>query len=187
MPEESDWEQFFDAGCIIETMECARTGKESIAEFGSGYGTFTIPAAMRTSGTVRAFEIEQQLVTHVQERAMSLGLTNIIVMTRDIVAEGTSIPSESVDHVMIYNLLHIEGPIGLLMEACRILRPGGTASIIHWKFDSATPRGPSMNIRPKPEQCRGWAEAAGFDFLRYQDLAKCCAYHYGLIVMRPAR
>jgi hypothetical protein len=25
MPEESDWEQFFDAGCIIETMECART------------------------------------------------------------------------------------------------------------------------------------------------------------------
>ena len=36
---------------------------------------------------------------------------------------------------------------------------------IHWNYDPSTPRGPSMSIRPRPEDCRDWAEAAGFRLL----------------------
>jgi len=37
-----------------------------------------------------------------------------------------------------------------LNGAYRILKIGGKAGLIHWNYDSTTPRGPSMDIRPKP-------------------------------------
>jgi SAM-dependent methyltransferase len=185
MPNEDYWQTFFDAACIVEKLECAKEKKESIAEFGSGYGTFTFAVAPRTSGVVHAFDIEPDLVATVQRRAYDAGFSNIRAEVRDFVAQGTGLPSESIDHAMVYNLLHIEEPVRLLKEAYRILRPGGVVSIIHWKYDASTPRGPSMSIRPRPEQCRLWAEAAGFVFMRDQDLSECCEHHYGLLLMRP--
>jgi len=185
MPDETYWQTFFDADCIVEKMECVKEKKESIAEFGSGYGTFTFAAARRTSGVVHAFDIEPDLVALVQSKALDAGLSNVRAEVRNFVAHGTGLTSGSIDHAMLYNLLHIENPIQLLKEAFRILRPGGIVSVIHWKYDPSTPRGPSMNIRPRPEQCRAWAEAAGFTFIRDQDLSECCKYHYGLLLMRP--
>jgi SAM-dependent methyltransferase len=84
---------------------------------------------------------------------------------------------------MLFNILHTENPLGLLREARRILRPGGKAAIIHWNPDQATPRGPDMRIRPRPEQCQAWALEAGFD------LALPCVslppYHFGLAGRKP--
>jgi SAM-dependent methyltransferase len=185
MPEENSWDAFFDADCILEKLECAKEKKESIVEFGSGYGTFTLPAARRTSGIVHALDIEPDLVALVQRKARDAGLTNVRAEARDFVVQGTGLPPESMDHAMVFNLLHIEKPVALLREAYWVLKPGGIVSIIHWKHDPSTPRGPSMSIRPRPEQCRSWAEAAGFVFLREQDLSECCEYHYGLLLIRP--
>ena len=154
MPEEAYWQTFYDADCIVEKLGCAKEKKERIAEFGSGYGTFTFPAAKRTSGAVYAFDIEPELVALVQRKAQEDGLPNVRAEVRDFVAQGTGLP-------------------------------GGVVSVIHWKYDSSTPRGPSMDIRPRPEQCRAWAEAAGFIFLRDQDLSECCQYHYGMLLVRP--
>src|SRR6266481_1856721 len=148
MPEETYWQTFYDADCIVEKLECAKRKNERIAEFGSGYGTFTFAAAMRTSGVVHAFDIESDLVALVQRRAQEAGLSNVQAEARDFVAHGTGLPGESIDHAMIYNLLHIEEPVELLKEAYRILKPGGVVSVIHWKHDSSTPRGPSLSIRP---------------------------------------
>jgi ubiquinone/menaquinone biosynthesis C-methylase UbiE len=187
MPEESYWQTFYDADIIVEKLECAKDKNESIAEFGSGYGTFTLPVAMRTSGIVYAFDIEPDLVALVQHKAQNAGLSNVRTEVRDFGSQGTGLPSESIDHAMVYNLLHIEEPVLLLQEAYRILKPGGVVSIIHWKYDLSTPRGPSMNIRPRPEQCQSWAETAGFVFIRDQDLTEFCEYHYGLLLIRPHR
>jgi SAM-dependent methyltransferase len=185
MPEEIYWQSFYDADCIVEKLECAKQQNESIAEFGSGYGTFTFPAAKRTSGIVHAFDIEPDLVALIQRRAENEGLRNVRAEVRDFVAQGTGLPAQSVDHAMVYNLLHIEEPVRLLKEAYRILKPGGVLSVIHWKYDPSTPRGPSMEIRPRPDQCRFWGESAGFIFLRDQDLSECCRYHYGMLLVRP--
>jgi SAM-dependent methyltransferase len=185
MPEEAYWQTFYDPDCIVEKLECAREKKEIIAEFGSGYGTFTFAVAKRTSGIVHALDIDPELVALVQRRARDAGLSNVRAEVRDFLAQGTGLPSASVDHAMVYNILHVEEPVRLLKEAYRILRPGGVVSIIHWKYDSSTPRGPSMGIRPRPEQCRAWGEAAGLRFIRDQDLSECCDYHFGVLLLRP--
>ena len=54
---------------------------------------------------------------------------------------------------MPFNILHLEKPEVLLKEAKRILTKNGKVGIIHWNYGSKTPRGPSMDIRPNPEQC----------------------------------
>jgi len=41
-----------------------------------------------------------------------------------------------------------------------------------------------MNIRPQPEQCRGWAEDAGFRLLA-PGLVDLPPYHYGMVLERP--
>lgn len=41
-----------------------------------------------------------------------------------------------------------------------------------------------IEIRPTLEQCREWAETAGFEFVREESLC-CCSWHFGLIVRKP--
>jgi SAM-dependent methyltransferase len=133
-----------------------------VVEFGSGYGAFTLAAARRTTGTVFALDIEPSLIAHVQQRATAQGVTNIQASVRDFVAEGIGLASATQTHAMVYNLLHLEEPVTLLAEAYRVLRPGGRLSVIHWRRDIPTPRGPSLAIRPSPQQCKEWIAAAGY-------------------------
>lgn len=184
MPEEAYWESFFDPDCIVASLDCAGRGTNRVAEFGCGYGTFTFPAARRTSGEVFTLDIEPELVDLVRARAEREGLRNIRAEVRDLFRDGTGLGDRHMDHAMIYNLLHVEDPVRLLEEARRILRPGGRVSVVHWKHDASTPRGPDLSIRPRPEQCRAWGEEAGLAFVRYQDLSACCPYHYGLVLER---
>mgnify|MGYP003382435261 CR=1 FL=1 len=39
--------------------------------------------------------------------------------------------------------------------------PAGLVPVIHWRHAPATSRGPSMEIRPRPEQIMAWAKRAG--------------------------
>ena len=95
--------------------------------------------------------------------------------------EGTGLPDKSVDYVMLFNILHLEKPIALLDEAYRILKESGKLGIIHWNYDPKTPRGPSMDIRPKPEQCVKWSESVGFYGPIQYDLKP---YHYGIVLRK---
>ena len=52
---------------------------------------------------------------------------------------------------------------------------------MHWNHDSATPRGPSMDIRPKPDQCLDWAEQVGFRLL-VPGKIDLPPYHYGWLL-----
>jgi len=139
MPEEHVWEDFFSPGTILKTMGVS-SGIKDVAEFGCGYGTFTIPTAKMVSGKVYALDIETEMIESTQRKAMNNRLRNVETILRDF------------------------------MEAHRILRPNGKLGIVHWNYDPATPRGPPMEIRPQPEQCIHWAEAVGFVFQQQKDL-----------------
>lgn len=177
MPDEKQWENFFKPEKNLKVMGI-NFNIVNVAEFGCGYGTFTIPASKTIKGTVYALDIEQKMINRVTERAYHENLNNIQTMLRDFVHQGSGLENESVDYVMLFNIIHAENPEDLLKEAYRILVPEGKLGIIHWNFDSETPRGPPMNIRPKPERCIEWATKVGFKFGSKHDLKP---YHYGLV------
>ncbi len=84
---------------------------------------------------------------------------------------------------MLFNILHLEEPVALLREARRALRPGGRVAVIHWNYDASTPRGPSMDIRPRPEHMRRWLAEVGFQDIRFDSL-ECCPYHSGYVATK---
>jgi ubiquinone/menaquinone biosynthesis C-methylase UbiE len=168
---------------MLARLGCAGPCGE-VVEFGCGYGTFTIPAAQSVAGTVHALDIDPAMVKVTRKRAAEAGLSNVVAKPRDIVADGTGLPDGIAGYAMLFNLLHIEGPVALLREAHRVLAPGGTVGVIHWRTDVPTPRGPSMPIRPTAGQCRAWAEEAGLEFVRGEDLC-CCSWHWGLVMRKP--
>jgi SAM-dependent methyltransferase len=182
MPEEEYWGSFFNPACILPALECPRTG--DIIEFGCGYGHFAVPAAKLTTGTVYAVDIDPAMTERTAIRGHDRGLTNLVTVERDFVADGCGRPDQSAAYVMLFNILHIENPVALFREARRVLAPRGRVGVIHWNVDANSPRGPSMAIRPRPEQCRHWAEEAGLRFVRFDELA-CCEWHWGMLVERP--
>ncbi|OGC12361.1 methyltransferase type 11 [candidate division WOR-1 bacterium RIFOXYA12_FULL_52_29] len=180
MPEQERWETFFSPDEILKTLGL---GPEIVgaAEFGCGYGTFTIPAARLISGKLFAFDIEPEMIAATKEAAARQGVKNIEARLRDFMVDGTGLEPESVDFAMLFNILHLEHPAVLLLEANRILRKNGKIGIVHWNYDPTTPRGPSMAIRPRPEQCLEWATEAGFSELERFDLKP---YHYGIVMSK---
>jgi SAM-dependent methyltransferase len=154
MPERDIWEKIVVPQKILIQMELDSQVRD-VVEVGCGYGTFTVPVAKVISGQIHAYDIDEEMVRITQAEARKAKLNNVDVVLRDIIADGTGLPDESVDYVMLFN--------------------------IHWNYDPTTPRGPSMEIRPKPEACIRWAEQAGFHAAKRFDLKP---YHYGIVLTR---
>ncbi len=183
MPDEGYWQTFFDAKKVLQSL-VNLTSSGRILEFGSGYGTFTLPLAEAGHGVI-GLDIETNLVQELNQIAHNKKMTNMQAYVRDFVLEGAGEAGNSLDHVLLYNILHIEDPVALLKEAWRILKPGTTASILHWRSDIPTPRGPSLEIRPTAEQCIQWAEQAGFHHTQMVSLEDSAPYHFGIIIHKP--
>lgn len=187
MPDETIWSGFFDVEATLAALMGRGVYDGNLVEFGCGYGTFTLSAARRTRGIVTALDIDSDMVALVRQRAAERGLDNVRAQLRDFLSSGTGLPDRSQRHAMIFNLLHIEEPVTLLSEALRTLQVGGTLAVIHWRSDIVTPRGPSLAIRPRPEQCRAWIKAAGFSHVRSVDLSHACPFHFGLVASTRSR
>jgi SAM-dependent methyltransferase len=156
MPEQAYWETLFDIDRILDAFGIGpETG--AVAELGCGYGTFTLPVAVRTGAAVHAFDIEAQMIETTRQRAEALGLTKVVTSRRDVFANGFGLPDRSCGATLLFNILHGEQPVPMLREAARVVREGGTVAVIHWRSDLTTPRGPSMDIRPTPDRIAAWA------------------------------
>ena len=177
MPAEDWWSSFFDPDLILRELGLEPSCQVAV-DMGSGYGTFAIPAARQIRGVVYALDFDPQMVAACEARARAAGLQNVICRQCDFVAGGTGLAGGSAGFVMLFNILHAENPVGLLREAYRILAPGGKVGVIHWNYDPTTPRGPSMDIRPRPEQCQDWMRSAGFRLVKPR--VDFPPYHYGI-------
>jgi ubiquinone/menaquinone biosynthesis C-methylase UbiE len=132
------------------------------------------------SGTVYALDIDQEMLACTRARASAANLTNIELRCRDFVVDGSGLADGAVDYVMLFNILHAAEKLEMLKEAARVLSADGQLAVIHWNYDPTTPRGPSMSIRPRPSDCIGWVEAAGFR-LHPDHPIDLPPYHYGLL------
>lgn len=184
MPEAAYWASLFNMPLILDALKIDGRVVDAV-EFGCGHGTFAVPAARRIRGVLHAFDIETDMVAATRQLAEREGCSNVRLHLRDFVAEGTGLPSDSIDYAMLFNILHAEEPQRLLAEARRILAPGGRLGVIHWNHDPATPRGPPMEIRPRPEDCRRWIAEAGFTLRKlHVDLPP---HHYGILARKEPR
>ena len=178
MPDEAMWEGFFDPSSMLSRVGLTPETSSAV-DLGCGYGTFTLPAARIIKGTVHGFDIEPEMIRATSSKAQEAGLANVQLHLRDFVADGTGLPDASVGYVMLFNILHAEDPQRLLREAYRILTPDGTAAVMHWVSDRPTPRGPSLDIRPSPADCRKWMTGAGFTL--EDGVVELPPYHFGLV------
>jgi ubiquinone/menaquinone biosynthesis C-methylase UbiE len=64
IPSEKLWEEFFEPEKILRILELNHKVVD-VADFGYGYGTFTIPASKAIKGTVYAIDIEEEMTKRV--------------------------------------------------------------------------------------------------------------------------
>ena len=183
MPEESYWETLFDVGLILDRLEIDERLRDMV-ELGCGYGTFTLPVAQRISGTLRTFDIDVGMVEKTVRRAAAGKIGNIVCEERDVFSHGFGVAQESQDACLLFNILHCEEPRRLLGEAARVVQPEGFVYVIHWRYDPVTPRGPSMDIRPRPEQIVEWAKRTGL-LASPGPVLDLPPWHYGIRLHRP--
>ena len=172
MPDEAYWESLFDVPLVL-----ARLGIDDalgdVVELGCGYGTFTVPIAEAIRGTLTTFDIDPAMVARTEERAAGL---RVVCQLRDVMEHGFGITG--VDAALLFNILHCDEPVALLNHAADAVRPGGHVLVIHWRY-AQTPRGPSLDIRPRPEQIAAWAIETG-RLIPADNAIDLPPWHYGL-------
>ncbi|MEW5822274.1 MAG: methyltransferase domain-containing protein [Cyanobacteriota bacterium] len=186
MPQESLWESYFDVFQTIEKMNISQDTR-TLIDIGCGYGTFLLPIASYINGVAVGIDIDTEMIKICTEKAALRGITNIDLIQGDItnktVLKAIGKYKQKIDYISLFNILHCEEPVDLLKTIYDILNIAGRIGIIHWNY-TKTPRGPSMEIRPKPEDIIKWAIKAGFDFEEQVDLPP---YHYGLVFIKSEK
>lgn len=182
MPEQEYWESLFDVPGVLDGLGLDSRINDAV-EVGCGYGTFTVPFAQRIRGTLYTLDIEPAMIAHTRTRLVDANVRNVALHERDVLARGFPIPTGSADAVLLFNILHAENPVALLRSSAEALRVGGRVAVIHWRSDVATPRGPDLSIRPRPEQVVRWAEETGL--LATDDPPRILPpWHFGLTLRR---
>jgi len=181
MPAEYMWASFFNVDLILSELHIDSDIKD-LVEIGCGYGTFTIPSAKQISGYLYAYDIEESMIGVVRQELRNNHVHNVIPEKRDILTQTTGLTDNSVDYVMLFNILHHESPNDFLSEANRILRPNGKVGILHWRSDIETSRGPDLIIRPKPTQIFEWIDPLKFSL--YKSPTIILPYHFGLVLSK---
>ena len=179
MPPEEIWSGFFDPFMVLKKLGLTANCRD-VLEFGCGYGTFTIPAAQIIHGSIHALDIDAQMIQAANAKVLSSKLPNVNLQLRDFVSDGTGMPDDSIDYVMLFNILHAVERDEMLDEAWRILALNGTLAVMHWNYDAKTPRGPSMDIRPRPSDCKSWVETSGFQMIGNSSI-DLPPFHYGFV------
>lgn len=185
MPDEAYWETLFDVLLILERLGVDNRIRD-VVELGCGYGTFSLPVARRIAGTVRTFDIDPAMVARTQERAAEARLFNIVCERRDVIVAGFGVADASQDACLLFNILHCKEPLHLLTQAARVVRPDGAVLVIHWRTDVATPRGPSLDIRPTPDRILKWATQTGL-LIAQGPMLELPPWHYGIRLRRATR
>jgi len=184
MPEEAYWETLFDVPLILDRLGINRQLRD-VVELGCGYGTFTLPVAQRISGVLTTIDIEPAMVERTRQRAAQAGVLNVVYAVADVFAIGFGGEPASQDACLLFNILHCEQPVKVVVEAARVVRPEGYVHVIHWRYDPATPRGPSMEIRPRPEHILNWSAEAGL-CATPEGVVDLPPWHYGIRLQRVA-
>ncbi len=183
MPSEDLWNTFFTPTEVLKKLGIDNQ-IETLIDVGCGYGTFLIPATTLIRGKVVGIDIDKEMINICKDKINANNVSCVDLIHGDILTEDTMKLlrdyKDKIDYITLFNILHGEEPLTLLKTAYDALNDNGKIGVIHWKNEE-TPRGPSMEIRPKPEMIIDWAEKTGFVLENQVDLLP---YHFGLVFIK---
>jgi len=152
----------------LETLELLGLAKgDTVADIGCGIGYFSIPAASIAgdAAIIYALDISQEMLDEVEKKSAELGLPNI----RTIKTNEYELKLEDslVDFIIMCNVLHeVEDKNRMMDEITRILKSGGTFSMIEWEKTEGT-SGPPVEDRISFEEAVNILSEKG-----YKDIGK---------------
>ncbi len=139
----------------------------AVADIGAGTGLFMEPFAemVGESGTLYAVDIAPPFVEHLQNRAQSLGLSQVEAVL--CTERSVELASSSVDVAFICDVYHhFEYPMSTMATVYDALRPGGTLVVVDFEKDPDIRGGWALqHIRDPKEVFRAEIQDAGFEFI----------------------
>ena len=123
----------------------------SVADFGAGAGYYAIALAQKLAdtGVVYALDLQEPPLAVLRNRARDLHLHNIRTIRADLNSPGGSHLADGlVDRALLVHILYQSSSRGaMLQEASRILKKGGTLTIVEWDMESPARLGPPQSER----------------------------------------
>jgi SAM-dependent methyltransferase len=127
------------AGTLVDLLhsDTAYPGGSMVLEAGCGVGAQTITLAQRSpDARFTSIDVSAASITEARRRVDRAGLTNVELRQADIFALPFS--AESFDHAFVcFVLEHLSRPVEALSILKRLLRPGGTITVIEGDHGSA--------------------------------------------------
>jgi ubiquinone/menaquinone biosynthesis C-methylase UbiE len=127
------------AGTLVELLhhDTWYPPGSTVLEAGCGVGAQTVTLATRSpEARFTSVDISADSIAAASRRADLAGLTNVEFGQADIFA--LPFAPESFDHVFVcFVLEHLSRPVGALASLSRLLRPGGTITVIEGDHGSA--------------------------------------------------
>jgi ubiquinone/menaquinone biosynthesis C-methylase UbiE len=150
---------FLDAGC------------------GDGYISIEASKMVGKQGRVYAVDVYPESIGIVKTKIRDNNLNNIEAVLADI-TKNVPIDDDSVDHVMMANVLHgfvSENEVKPVMDNInRVIKSGGIFSIVEFRKIENNP-GPPFNVKISSEQVAEILSQYGFDIINTRKIGK---FHY---------
>lgn len=173
------WIAVLDSPERIESMRVpellSRLGVQKemvVADVGAGSGVLTGPLALATGprGTVYASDIDQALLTHIDQRAKSSRLTNVTTVLGTFTDPKLPAP---VDLALMNDVLHhVQDRAGYLKTLASQMKRGGRLAIVDYTADGSPHKG-NPELIVTEQQVNEWTAVAGLErtqaFALYSD------------------
>jgi ubiquinone/menaquinone biosynthesis C-methylase UbiE len=134
-------------------------------DLGSGTGTFSFPMLLcvGSEGIVYAIDDSDEMLEYIRAKNPP---PNLILAHGDV--SHTGLDNEIADFCLLSSILHeVDRPANLVVEAFRLLKPGGRVLAVEWKADLDSPGPPQIRrlSREKVEQLFKHADLHNFRYL----------------------
>lgn len=127
------------ASTLVELLhsDTAYPPGSRVLEAGCGVGAQTVTlAANSPDAQITAIDISEESVAQARERIRTAGYRNVEFERGDIF--DLAFEDDTFDHVFVcFVLEHLDDPVGALVRLKRVLRPGGTMTVIEGDHGSA--------------------------------------------------